>query len=353
MSTLTTRAVAGLGVVALGLVAVPAAGAQSENTAKLSKAGSTSLKLSSSASKALKRLGVKATPVSGAKVKSGQVVFKITGGSLDPKLQDGASISHSGGLRFSKGSRKLTLTNFRIRITGASATISARAGGASATVFTLNLKKAKITGRNPITRWKASGISVRLSSKGAAALNKTFRTKAFKKGATIGTATVDARLAELIVSGGETNVTLDAGTLGLLAGAGVVPGVVAPTQLQGTVVNFPIQKSKVRANLSSGTIKHTGGLTLTKGATTIKAANFDINLATGRLAASINDAASKTDLLNLDVTNVSQSGAQPLRVRGVRLTLNDTAAAAVGGLAGAPVPAGTTFGTAELVMNIR
>ncbi len=354
MTNLTRRATVGLSAVAaFALGAAPAALAQTTpNTAKLAKAGDTQVKLNSATKKALKSAGVKVAPTSPAKVKSGAVSFPISSGTLDPQLKDGASITHSGGLRFSKGSKKLTLQSFRIRITGASATISARVGGASATVFTLDLRKAKISGRNPITNWKGSGIGVKLNKTSANALNKTFGGKSFKSGATIGTATVNARLAELIIVGGQTSVTLDGGTLGLVTGAGIVPGVVAPTTLTGTVATFPVTKTKIAANLASGVIPHTGGLTLTKGATTIKLTNFDINLASGTLAAAVNDAATKTPVLDLDVTNVTQSAAQPLLVKGVGLKLNAAAAGALGGL-GATVPPGTPFGTAEVSLNIR
>ena len=75
------------------------------------------------------------------------MVFPITSGSVDPKLTDGALINHSGGLRLTKGHTKVALRNFRIRVTGSQATISARVGTSRATIINLDLSKAKATGR--------------------------------------------------------------------------------------------------------------------------------------------------------------------------------------------------------------
>src|SRR5512144_1827084 len=139
-----TRRRTALGLTAGALALVPSAlAATPTNTAKLKKAGDTSLTLDKGTSKALKSLGVKVAPISPSKVKGGAVAFPITSGDVDPKLTDGALINHSGGLKLSAGKTKVALKNFRIRITSSQATISAALGTSRATIINLDTSKAK------------------------------------------------------------------------------------------------------------------------------------------------------------------------------------------------------------------
>ena len=224
------------------LVAAPAAGAK--NVVKLKKAGQTLVKLSSAASKSLKSAGFTLKPVSSAKAKSGGIAFPISGGTLDPQLKDGASISHSGGIRLSKGSTTVTLSSPRITIGAGGSSLSVAIGGASGALFTLNTSKAKIVRRSPVGSWEADGIGLRLNAEGAKALNSKFKTK-FKSGDAFGTAAVSAKLAELIISSGETTLTLGSAFTTLTsAGLNVQP--VSPATLSGGVVTLPISPRRSR-----------------------------------------------------------------------------------------------------------
>lgn len=344
---------AGLGLAAgatLALVAAPVAGAAVTNTAKLQKAGDTRLTLDKKAGAALKSLGVKVAPNKPSSVKGGAVVFPITSGSVDPKLADGALINHSGGLTFSKGKTKLSLGSFRIRIAGSQATLSAAVGTSRATIISLDTSKAKIT--RPGLNLKVANVALKLNATGAAALNKTFKVKAFKKGLKLGTAVVDARFAEFIVESGDTSLTLDGGTLGVITGAGFAPSIVAPATLTGLVAKYPIVPSKIAADLTSGVITHSGGLSLTKGGVVTSATDFDIKLsAKPSLAATINAGAPpKVDILDLDLTGLKQTvSGQTVTLSGVTAKVNATLAGALG-LAGAT---GATLGTAVVTANIR
>jgi hypothetical protein len=336
------------GAVSLGL-ATTASAADSSNTVALSKAGDTRLTLDKKAGAALKSLGIKAAPVSGSKVAGGAVVFPITSGSVDPKLTDGALINHSGGLRLTKGRTSVALKDLRIRITGSQATIAAVVGTTRATVMKLDLSKAKVS--RPALNLRVRNVGVKLNATGASALNKAFKTKAFKNGLKLGTAVVNTRFAQFIVESGDTKLSLDPATLGVITGAGYTPAILAPATLDGTVATFPIVKSKIASNLTSGVIGHSGGLSLTKANTTTSATDFDIKLsAAPTLAAAINGALPKIDILNLDTSNAKQTvSGQTVTLQGVVAKVNTTLAGALG----LPSADGATLGTAVVTATMR
>ncbi len=349
-----TRRRTALGLTAAGVLtlalAPSALAATPANTAKLKKAGNTSLTLDKGAAKALKSLGVKVAPITPSKVKRGAVVFPITSGDVDPKLTDGALINHSGGLTFSAGKTKVALKNFRIRITSSQATISAAVGTSRATIINLDTSKAKIT--RPGLNLKIANVGVKLNATGANALNKAFKVKAFKPGLKLGTAVVSAQFAQFIVEGGDTTLTLDPGTLGVITGAGFTPAIIAPATLTGAVAKYPIVPSKIASDLTSGVITHSGGLSLTKGGTTTSATDFDIKLsANPSLAATINGApGAKVDILNLDLAGLKQTvSGQTVTLSGVVAKVNATLAGALG----LPAAEGATLGTAVVTANIR
>lgn len=326
-----------------------AASADTSNTAALKRAGDTRLTLDKKAAAALKSLGIRLAPVKPSKVAGGAVKFPITSGSVDPKLSDGALINHSGGLRLTKGHTAVALRNFRIRVTSSQATISARVGKTRATIMNLDLAKAKVT--RPALNLRVRNVGVKLNATGASALNKAFKTRAFKRGLKLGTAVVNARFAQFIVESGDTKLTLDPATLGVITGAGYTPAIVAPATLTGAVAAFPIVKSKIAADLTSGAIAHSGGLSLTKSGTTTSATDFDIKLsASPTLAAAINGALPKVDILNLDLANLKQTVAgQTMTLEGVAAKVNTTLAGALG----LPSADGATLGTAVVTANIR
>ena len=339
---------AAAGAVALALAGTASA-ADTSNTVALKKAGDTRLTLDKKAGAALKSLGIRVAPVRPSKVAGGAVVFPISSGSVDPKLSDGALINHSGGLRLTKGHTTVALRNLRIRVTSSQATISASVGTTRATIINLDLAKAKAT--RPALNLRLKNVGVKLNATGASALNKAFKTSAFKSGLKLGTAVVNARFAQFIVESGDTKLTLDPATLGVITGAGFTPGIVPPATLDAGVATFPIVKSKIAADLTSGVISHAGGLSLTKAATTTSATDFDIKLsANPALAAAVNGALPKADILNLDASALKQTVAgQTVTLQGVVAKINTTLATGLG----LPSADGATLGTALITANIR
>lgn len=336
--------------VAVALALVPAvSAAEVSNTAALERAGDTRLRLDRKTGRTLRNLGIAVAPVKPSKVARGAVVFPITSGRVDPKLVDGALINHSGGLRLSKGRTKVDLRKFRIRITSLQATISAVVGTTRATIIDLDISKARIT--RPALNLRVRNVGVKLNATGASTLNEAFRTRAFEPGLKLGTAVVNARFAELIVESGDTTLTLDSGTLGVITGAGFAPGIVAPATLNGTVATFPIVKSKIAADFTSGAIGHAGGLSFTKDGSTTTATDFDISLsANPALAASVNGALPKVDILNLDLSDLTQTiTGQTMTLSGVVAKINTTLA----NVFGLPSADGATLGTAVITANVR
>jgi hypothetical protein len=76
---------------------------------------------------------------------------------------------------------------------------------------------------------------------------------------------------------GSTNVALSSTFLNALSSLKVTPGVVYPTILLGTTVNFPIGSGALDLTSAKGNLDHQGGLTLTAGKTTVAIQDFLID----------------------------------------------------------------------------
>jgi hypothetical protein len=76
---------------------------------------------------------------------------------------------------------------------------------------------------------------------------------------------------------GATTLALDPGAAEALKKLGVTPGVVAPATAEADGLRFPITNSVFSA-LCTRQIRHSGGISLTAGATTVTLTDFIINL---------------------------------------------------------------------------
>jgi hypothetical protein len=302
MSTLMrTLRVAAAGVLVALAVAAPA-GAATVNLA----GGSTTLKLDAGTAKALDGLGVSVTPIKPAKAGSKGISFPITGGSIDPATAAG-TIEHGGGLQLRAGSTRVRLTSFTIGVDRTPA-ISVKAGKARLTAFSLSLAKAKVARAGLGTT--VSGVAVKLSAKGAAALNRAFGVKAFKRGLRVGTATVRATPGQIAFTGGATALTLDPGAAQALASLGIsaAPAAPATANTDGSLA-FPITGGRVDAKSLAGSITHSGGLTLTKGATAVTVSDFTIETAPApKLTALLGTTRFDLATLDLSAARVATSG---------------------------------------------
>jgi Htaa len=248
-----TRSVIAGAAAALLLAAAPAA-AQADTTLA---SGTTTLKLDAGVAKALKAAGVK---VSGT-------TYKITGGRLDGAT---GTITHSGSLKLAAGSTKLSLGSFTVKLAKKS-TLSGKVGKARVTLLTLDTSKAKIA-RSGLD-YRITGVRVALTSAAAKALNATFHTTLFKKGLELGSVAVHARPKTVELTGGATTLALDQGAANALQSLGITA---AP--IGGTALSFPVTGGNVDAKTFAGTITHSGGISLTKGSTTVALADFEIGI---------------------------------------------------------------------------
>ncbi len=321
----------------LALAAVPAAllvaAAPASATAVKLSGGDTTLKLAPAAASALKSLGVSVAPISPAKAGAKGVTFPIVakGSAIHPGTAAG-TVSHSGGLKLTAGKTTVALKSFQVKV-GKRSTLSASIGGARVTIISLDTSKAKIK-RTAVTT-TVSGVVAKLNATGAKALNSAFKVKAFTSGLALGRVTLNAKLAQVAITSGVTEVAINPATLATLtsappAGLGLTPGIVAPAKLAGTTASFPITPSVVAANLSSGTIGHTGGLSLAAGSTKVELTRYDIKLGAKPTLSSLVNGGGRATIFDLSLASakVKISGLN-VTVSNVPVTLSATGAAAL------------------------
>jgi hypothetical protein len=308
-------------IAATALALAPAASADVDLTG-----GATTLKLDRKTAAALQGLGVSVAPTGRARAGKAGVRFPITGGRIDPATAAG-TIRHAGGLRFAAGGKSLTLRSPRVSV-GRQIRLSARVGGQRVHLLKLTGARVSRSGFNT----NVSGLRARLTQKAAAALNATFGVTAFEPGLRLGTARVRSQTDEADVRArSATSLEIDAGALAALTSLGVAPGVIAPATLAGTTASFPITGGQVKLDLSAGTIRHSGGISLTKGSTVVRLENFDIRLGSApQLFASLNGGSPKAPILDLDLTGVTpQVDGRTVTLAGVTARLTQAAADAL------------------------
>ena len=149
---------------------------------------------------------------------------------------------------------------------------------------------------------------------------------------------------------GSTTLKLDAGAVSALTGLGVTPAPIPPAGATAAgELAFPITNPFGSA-LRSGVIHHSGGISLTAGATTVALTDFDIELLRHRLTARVGDA--RVPILALDFARARVAFSRgTVRVGPVSATLTPEAATALNGAFGLPagtVPAGLKLGDATV-----
>lgn len=249
-------------VAAALLVSVPAATAQVPTDVDVG-GGSTNIKLTKKAAKALKKAKVKLRGAKGARNVKRGIRLAIVSGDMDPIDASPIDIEHNGTLTAKRGKKKVKVTAVNIED-----------GKLTATVGKRTITLAKLKGGNVVRQGFASTdvnrVKVNLTKRGAKALNKLGKgKKGFKKGA-FGTANIDAELEEALIDpagGGTTTLAIDPGTKATFDSENVDITATAPaTQPNETTVVFPIIGGTIEvASLTGagpleGQIQHSGGL---------------------------------------------------------------------------------------------
>lgn len=332
--------------IAAALIAAPTAGAA---TAKLG-GGSTTFALNAGVGKALQDAGVEVGVLKPATAGKRGIAFPISGGAIDPATGAGR-IDHTGGLSFAAGGTRVALRNFQIKV-GKRSTLSAKVGKGRLTIFNLDLAKAKVTRAGLGTT--VTGVRAKLTGGAAKALNAAFGVKLFAKGLEVGTAAVRATPAEVLLAGGSTTLSLDPTAAAALQSLGVEASVVAPATAGGSGLSFPITGGKVNAKTFAGTISHSGGIRLAKGATAVELTDFTITVS-GQPNLSALVGGTRVPILSLDLSGLTA------QVKGRTITLGNVKAALTKGAADAlnqvfgtsAFTEGLVLGTATVSANAR
>lgn len=349
-STSTLAVAAGLGALA---VMAPAAMAQGAGDTVELAGGETRLYLDADTVGVLTASDIAVAPIGPATASGTRVTFPITGGDIDPA--NGAGIvDHSGGLAISSHGTTVRLRNFVVDTT--KGTLTAQVGSARVRIIDLDASKASVirrgTGRADtwIVRVQAS-----LSAQGAAALNAAFDTQLFSKGIPLGRVDVRTQPAEYLLEGGDTSLSLAPTTAAALQGLGVSVGNVPPAAANTAgALEFPVTGQKIAAKGFAGRITHSGGISLTAGATTVQLTSFDINVdAAPDLTALVGG--QRVSILNLDLSG-SKTGVsnRTAVVTNVKATLTPAAAAALNdAFKVSAFTAGLELGTARVGAKIE
>lgn len=335
-----------LGALVLGLLAALALASAPAAQANPIGGGETAVKLRPAVAKLLAANGVKVAPLAPAKVRGGAVVFPATGGNLDPATGAG-NIRHSGGLRFKAGKIALAARSFTIR-TGAGI-LTGKVGGKTVNLFKVDLKKAKIT--RPGLGLKVTGARLSLTRVAAAALNQTFKVRLFKAGLQVGTATVKVTPSKVrLAASGSTDLTLDPGTAQALTGLGVTAAPIGPAEaLPSGALSFPITGGMADTASFAGQVRHSGGISLTAGSTTVELTEFTINVdAEPDLTAMVGG--QRVSILNLDLSSLEASvKGRKITLGNVKTNLTKAAADALNAAFGVSAfTEGLTLGTAKV-----
>lgn len=149
---------------------------------------------------------------------------------------------------------------------------------------------------------------------------------------------------------GKTTLKLDPGTAGALTSLGIAVAPVSPASAGADGVSFPITGAGLKVHPLAATISHSGGLSLTKGATTVSLTNYTIYVGKSpRLVATVNGGPRVT-ILKLDLSRVSVSlRGRTLKLGNVKATLTSEAAGALNAAFGTTaLTQGLVLGTATV-----
>jgi hypothetical protein len=147
---------------------------------------------------------------------------------------------------------------------------------------------------------------------------------------------------------GSTTLTLDPSTAAALQSLGVTPAPIAPATAGSAGLRFPITDSLLQAALS-GTITHSGGISLTAGSTSVSLTDFWIKLGPSpTLSADVGG--SRVTILNLSLTGArARFCSGRVQLGPVTATLTPAAAGALNAAFGVTAfTPGLTLGTATI-----
>ena len=312
------------GLVVAGALALPAsAGAAGPDPLA---GGETTLAVKATVAAALDDAGIGVKPTRPAEAGGGGIAFPITGGRLDPQKLRG-TLEHRGGLKFTRGSRSVVVKNYDVKL-GKNPRLIGEAGEARFKVFDLDVSDARV--RRDGFATKISGVRAELAPGAAKALNATLGIDAFAGGLVVGKVKTNAVPKSVaILSKRETTLAIDSGAASALASEGITPGVIAPASAGAGGLEFPITGGRVNAETLAGSVRHSGGISLTKSSTVVELRRFVIRIDEDPdLTALVGD--DRVSILDLDLAGAGIAiDGRRVTVSGVEATLTGAAADAL------------------------
>ena len=316
--------------------------------------------LDAGAGAALQSLGIAAAPIG-----ADSLAFPITGGRVNASSYAG-TIDHRGGIALSRGATRVELTEFTIDIDG-TPELTALVGGTRVAILSVDLSalKASASGRT-ITldgrraeahrgrgrRTQPSVLHHRVH-RGPAPRHRHHRSQG---GLTMRTLLAASRRCSCWLPRPRPAPTAPRRSSSTRARSprspslGVAPAPIAPATATSTgELAFPITNAPFGA-LLSGTIRHSGGIALTAGATTVKLENFNIDPLRRQLTAVVGGGPGADPRARLLARPVGLGGGT-LRLGPVAGSLTAVAAGALDGAFGLPagtVPPGLKLGDATV-----
>jgi hypothetical protein len=165
--------------------------------------------------------------------------------------------------------------------------------------------------------------------------------------------------ADVLLYKGATTVALDAGAAGALDSLGISVAPSGNAYANSKGISFPISFGVVDSKSLAGQIRHSGGLKLTKGDTTVYLSRYFIDIddtpSLSGLVGAANNTGDRADLFSLDLTELKvDAGKRYIKLSGVTLKLTADAADALNGAFGGgetPFAEGLVIGTATVAAH--
>jgi hypothetical protein len=337
-------AIAG-GLAAAALVA-PAAEAEAAGVAS----GTTAIKLDAGTAKALRNAGVKLTARSGATRTGARVTLPVTGGRLDYETGNGR-LTHRGGLRLSAGKRRVTLTRLEL----SRSALTARVGKGRIKVAAVS--RSRYSASADFTGGRITRASLAFTARAAKAVNRALGVDLLERRTALGSARVVVQRQFQVVSGA-TVLVPDPATAQVLAAGGVSLAPVAPATAGPAGVSFPVTGGQLNLAVRTGSLAHSGGLSLTRGGTSLALTDPGVELARAATFSVVAGSLGRQTIADLDLggarlsPELSAAGGE-LTIAGAVVRLNALAATALGGRLGITIPAGTALGVVTTQLTLR
>lgn len=153
---------------------------------------------------------------------------------------------------------------------------------------------------------------------------------------------------------GDTTLKVDKGTAAALTSLGVAVAPISPSTAGSKGVKFPITGGKVNSKTLAGNIKHSGGLSFTKGSTVVELTKYTINIdKKPDLVASLGS--DRVSILSLDLSKLKNtSSGKSIKLSGVKASLTAAAAGALNtAFATDAFKEGLVLGTASVKATVK